>query len=201
MTASRRGFLLTGAMGVATAAGLTAVSAPAMAADSPWSDAFIVADESAAYDGSFHVDKMYDVQVANAKFIMAVGKAHQVPRFGIEIALATAIQESKLTNIYTQLDHDSAGLFQQRPEAFWGTLAQVRNKLLSTRAFYGVKGAEHTNNNGLIQLRGWENMKLTDAAAEVQRPRADLRGAYQQWADDAADIYNTWGNDVAPFDG
>ena len=51
-------------------------------------------------------------------------------------AVATAIQESDLTNMLAQVDHDSAGLYQQRPSVgAWGTYAQVTDPQHAINAF------------------------------------------------------------------
>ncbi|MEK8106569.1 hypothetical protein NKG94_17425 [Micromonospora sp. M12] len=57
-------------------------------------------------------------QVGNAAIIVSVGAELHVPRYGWEIAVATAMQESTLRNLGhlgADNDHDSLGLFQQRP--------------------------------------------------------------------------------------
>ena len=59
-------------------------------------------------------------QVANAATIVAVGQQLHVPPRGWVIAVATAMQESALTNLGDlgpHNDHDSLGLFQQRPSS------------------------------------------------------------------------------------
>jgi len=60
------------------------------------------------------------IQIANAATIAAVGIRRAMPDQGIVIALATAMQESKLENLDGG-DRDSIGLFQQRPSQGWGT--------------------------------------------------------------------------------
>ena len=63
-------------------------------------------------------------QAANAATIAAVGKHMGMADHAVTVALAAALQESKLRN----LDHgdlDSVGLFQQRPSQGWGT--QIRS--------------------------------------------------------------------------
>jgi hypothetical protein len=117
-------------------------------------------------------------QAHNAITIAQVAHDLNVSRYGLQIALAAAIAESKLVNLNGG-DADSLGLFQQRPSTGWGTRAQITDPILATEAFFGR--AEHTNNTGLLDLPNWENMPLTDAAAAVQRPREDLRGEYAQW--------------------
>ena len=49
-------------------------------------------------------------------------------------AVATAIQESTLTNI-SGGDRDSVGLFQQRPSCGWGTYAQCHDPVYATNKF------------------------------------------------------------------
>ena len=96
-------------------------------------------------------------QAQNASTIGAVGLKLAVPQYGIEIAEATAIQESKLVNI-DYGDRDSLGLFQQRPSEGWGTAAQIMDPVYSSTAFY----------NALLRISGWQQMSVTDAAQAVQ---------------------------------
>ena len=132
-------------------------------------------------------------QAHNALTIAQVARDLGVPRRGLQIAIATAIQESKLINL-TGGDADSGGLFQQRPSVGWGTRAQVTSPVLASRAFFGR--AQHTANPGLLDIPGWENLSLPQAAAEVQRPRADLRAAYGTWEAVAGDIGDILGGDL-----
>ncbi|HET9173290.1 MAG TPA: hypothetical protein VFN97_27925 [Actinospica sp.] len=100
----------------------------------------------------------YDLQqMQNASTIAAVGVKLGVPTFGIEIAEATARQESKFYNV-TGGDRDSLGLFQQRPSEGWGTAAQIMDTTYSSTAFY----------NALLKVSNWQNLSLTVAAQDVQ---------------------------------
>ena len=74
------------------------------------------------------------------------------------IAVATAIQESKLRNI-TFGDRDSLGLFQQRPSQGWGTEAQVTDPVYASGKFY----------DALVKVDGYQTMEITKVAQEVQR--------------------------------
>ncbi len=74
------------------------------------------------------------------------------------IAIATAIQESKLENI-NYGDADSVGLFQQRPSQGWGSVEEILDPVYSTNAFY----------DGLVQVDGWEDGVITEVAQTVQR--------------------------------
>ncbi|MCW2737791.1 peptidoglycan DD-metalloendopeptidase family protein [Nocardioides sp.] len=124
-------------------------------------------------------------QAGNALEIARVADDLQVPTFGLQIALATALQESGLRNLGGGHAH-SAGLFQQRPSTGWGTRANVTDPALATQAFFGR--APHTTNPGLLDVSGWEQLSLTEAAARVQRPSDNLRGAYAAWETVAGDI-------------
>ena len=62
--------------------------------------------------------------MANAATIAAVGMRRGMPEQAIVVALATALQESKLHNL-PDGDRDSVGLFQQRPSQGWGTADQI----------------------------------------------------------------------------
>ncbi|GAB2864605.1 peptidoglycan DD-metalloendopeptidase family protein [Nocardioides pacificus] len=105
-------------------------------------------------------------QARNAATIVKVGNDLGVPPQAHVVALATALQESGLRNL-DHGDRDSLGLFQQRPSTGWGSSAQIRNPVLATRAFYGR--AAHTNNPGLLDIAGWEQMRVSEAAQAVQR--------------------------------
>jgi murein DD-endopeptidase MepM/ murein hydrolase activator NlpD len=101
-------------------------------------------------------------QNANAVTIVRVGAQLQVPRRGWVIAVATAIQESglrNLGNLGTRNDHDSLGLFQQRPSQGWGTPAQLTDPVYAATAFY----------RALLRVPDWQTLPLTVAAQSVQR--------------------------------
>lgn len=111
-------------------------------------------------------------QMANAATIAAMGVRRKMPERAVIIALATALQESKLENL-TGGDRDSIGLFQQRPSQGWGTAEQISDPRYAARKFY----------NALRKVRGWEQMRITDAAQRVQR--SAYPEAYEKWADEA----------------
>ncbi len=111
-------------------------------------------------------------QAENAATIAAVGVARGLPARAVSIALATAFQESKLSNL-DHGDRDSLGLFQQRPSQGWGTPAQVRDPVYAANAFY----------DGLVQVDGYRSMPITEAAQEVQRSAHP--GAYEDHAEGA----------------
>jgi len=99
----------------------------------------------------------------HAATIIQVGRELGVPEYGIIIALATAMQESSLRNL-SWGDRDSVGLFQQRPASGWGTSADLQIPAHAARLFYvGRPGVR-----GLLNIRGWQNMTVTQAAQAVQ---------------------------------
>ncbi len=122
-------------------------------------------------------------QVEASAEIIRIGKANAIPEQGWVIALATALQESRLRNL-DYGDRDSLGVFQQRPSTGWGTPAEVRDIALSVEAFYGI--ATHTHNPGLTDIRGWQSMTVAQAAQAVQI--SAFPGAYAQWEPAARSI-------------
>ncbi|MFI5844424.1 hypothetical protein ACIA8K_32485 [Catenuloplanes sp. NPDC051500] len=108
-------------------------------------------------------------QMANAATIAAVGIRQKMPEYAVTVALATALQESKLENLAGG-DRDSIGLFQQRPSMNWGTPEEIRDPRYASGKFY----------EALRKVSGWEDMRVTDAAQLVQR--SAFPEAYQKWA-------------------
>ena len=116
---------------------------------------------------------------ANARTIIQVGRRLGVPDRGIVVALAAAAQESGLRNLRYG-DRDSIGIFQQRPSAGWGTNAQLLSVDYAARLFYG--GPSNPNagiTRGLLEIAGWQNMSVTQAAQAVQL--SAFPNAYAQW--------------------
>jgi hypothetical protein len=122
-------------------------------------------------------------QEANAQVIAAEGVRAGVGLRGVVVALAAALQESKLQDL-PYGDRDSLGLFQQRPSAGWGTPAQIMNPALAAAAFYGI--ATHSSNPGLVDVPGWQAMSVGAAAQAVQR--SAFPDAYSQWEGQATQV-------------
>ncbi|WP_431680290.1 hypothetical protein [Kitasatospora sp. KL5] len=97
-------------------------------------------------------------QAANASTITAVAMSRGLPERAVTIALATAMQESKIHNLDGG-DRDSVGLFQQRPSQGWGTVEQIKDPVYATNKFL----------DGLVKVQGYARMPLTDAAQQVQK--------------------------------
>lgn len=121
-------------------------------------------------------------QLRHAGIIIAVGRERGVPAKGIVIALATALQESRL-RIYANdglggdlapdqqgiqaslnlphdalgTDHGSLGIFQQQ-WPWWGSMQQLMDPATSAGLFYVA----------LSRVPGWETLPVTVAAQAVQ---------------------------------
>ncbi|MFC7551025.1 hypothetical protein [Plantactinospora sp. GCM10030261] len=120
-----------------------------------------------------------DEQKGNVKAIVEATKAAGMDERAAVIAVATSLQESKLENLGhlgDRNDHDSQGLFQQRPSSGWGSVEQITDPHYSTTAFL----------KGLAQVDGWQEMPLTVAAQTVQV--SAYPDKYAQWESQAADL-------------
>jgi len=126
-------------------------------------------------------------QRAYVDSIVGVGKGMGLPPRAWVISTATALQESTLLNYANAKDsaslgiphdavgsdHDSVGLFQQRPS--WGSLEERMDPATSARLFY----------EAMIDVPGWESAPLTEIAQRVQR--SAFPAAYAKWEVAAAD--------------
>ncbi|MFL6112272.1 MAG: M23 family metallopeptidase [Catenulispora sp.] len=100
-------------------------------------------------------------QIRNAAIIIKTGSGMGLPPRAWVIAVATAMQESGLNNLGNlgaHNDHDSLGLFQQRPSTGWGTPKQIMDPVYASTKFY----------SRLRTIPGWDRMSLTQAAQRVQ---------------------------------
>ncbi len=128
-------------------------------------------------------------QLATAVIIINRGTANGISTWGRTIALAVAMQESRLRNLPhlgDRNDHDSIGVFQQRPSQGWGTPEQLADPAYQADKFYAK----------LVTIRGWETMPLTQAAQAVQN--SAYPDAYAQWTDEAIHLVERYGTgDIA----
>jgi hypothetical protein len=121
----------------------------------------------------------------NAKAIIHATKHNGMDERAAVIAVGTSLQESKLQNLGSlgdANDHDSLGLFQQRPSSGWGSPEQITNPEYSTASFL----------KGLKQVDGWHDMPLTQAAQKVQV--SAYPDAYAKWEKQATDLVGTYWN-------
>ncbi|HLL69058.1 MAG TPA: M23 family metallopeptidase [Micromonosporaceae bacterium] len=138
-----------------------------------------------------------DAQVRNATAIVQAGQSMGVPPRGWVVAVATAMQESTLKNYandnaaYPEVrrlslaipheavghDHDSVGLFQQRPvegDGGWGTVSELMTPSVSAKKFF----------DALLKVSNWQGLPVTLAAQRVQR--SAFPGAYAKHESAAA---------------
>ncbi|MGN5635301.1 peptidoglycan-binding domain-containing protein [Streptomyces sp. AC154] len=134
-------------------------------------------------------------ELANARTVIGVGKGAQIPEQGQVIALMTAMQESKFVNYLTPVDHDSLGIFQQRPSTGWGTPEQITDVPTSSKSFYGV--APFGSNPGLIQIANWQTRPPGEVCQAVQV--SAFPDAYAQWEQFARDLLAQEGPTVDPI--
>jgi hypothetical protein len=121
-------------------------------------------------------------QMNNAVIIVRTGRQLGMPRRAVVVALATALQESRIRNLANRnvaqslrlpnqgvgSDFDSVGIFQQRPSQGWGKVSDLMNPSVSAQKFY----------SRLAQVDNWPSLSVGDAAQAVQR--SAYPGAYAQ---------------------
>ena len=124
-------------------------------------------------------------QLTHAATIITTGsQTAGVGRPGVVIALMAALTESSLrmlanTGSYPESgdypndgdgsDHDSLGLFQMRPAAGWGTVAELMDAGYQARAFYGGEtGPNYPSPRGLLDIPGWQSMDPGEVAQAVE---------------------------------
>jgi hypothetical protein len=129
-------------------------------------------------------------QMDNAAAIVKVGIRLGIPRQGLIVAIATAMQESNLYNLANPAlpesldypnqgvgyDFDSVGLFQQRTSSGWGAVADLMRPAYAAQAFF----------EALLQIPGWQQMSISGAAQAVQV--SAFPDAYAQHEDRATTI-------------
>src|SRR4051794_26467167 len=96
----------------------------------------------------------------------------RLPGDAVTVAIATALRESKLTNLPFG-DRDSLGLFQQRPSQGWGRPRRLLTPSYAAAAFYAH----------LQQVPQWRRPPVAEAAQGVQHRPAG--SAYALWEEEA----------------
>jgi hypothetical protein len=136
---------------------------------------------STAEGGSITLNK---AQLTHARTIIQTGAGIDgVGRDGVLIALMAALTESTLRMLANTVypdsadhpnggvgsDHDSLGLFQMRPQAGWGTVAELMSPVYQAQAFYGgPNGPNYPSPRGLLDIPGWQNMPRGEVAQAVE---------------------------------
>jgi hypothetical protein len=108
-------------------------------------------------------------QAAIAATIAGVAVRRDMPVRAVTIAYATALQESKLTDL-AYGDRDSVGVFQQRPSEGWGTARQIEDPVYASDRFF----------TALAAVPHYQRLPVYQAAQDVQHS-AD-GSAYGQYA-------------------
>jgi hypothetical protein len=121
----------------------------------------LMADERCEVTASGTTFEWQPDQASNAAAITAIAVQRELPPRAATIAIATAMQESKVRNVRFG-DRDSLGLFQQRPSQGWGTEEQILDPEYSTNRFY----------DALVKVDGYGDMDIAEAAQAVQRSAA-----------------------------
>jgi hypothetical protein len=130
-------------------------------------------------------------QLTIAATIIEVGVTKRVGSWGQTIAVATAMQESGLRNLPylgDHNDHDSIGVFQQRPSQGRGTAEQLAEPAYQAGEFY----------DKLKTVPGWQTMPLTEAAQAVQV--SGYPDAYAKWTSDAIALVEQYGTGEIALD-
>jgi hypothetical protein len=151
----------------------TAAHAATPAADTGQAAAVVQSTTTARHDSTVApVAGLTETQMKHAKTIVDTAEEMKLPKRAAVVAVATAMQETNLRNLAntglpesqqlpndgTGFDHDSVGLFQQRPASGWGSVDQLMDPATSARKFY----------QALAEVPGWEDMPVTVAAQTVQ---------------------------------
>jgi hypothetical protein len=129
-------------------------------------DASII--QRCVFTGASATYELSPEQAANASTIAAVAIRRGLPKRATTVALAAALQESKLVSL-NYGDRDSVGLFQQRPSQGWGPRASLIDPVYASNKFF----------TALIRNSDWQRLSIADAAQAVQRS-AD-GSAYAGW--------------------
>jgi hypothetical protein len=108
-------------------------------------------------------------QAGIAATIAGVAQHRALPTYAVTVALATALQESKLTNLRSG-DRDSVGVFQQRPSEGWGPAQDLEDPVYASSKFFAA----------LTQVHDYQVMPVYQAAQAVQHS-AD-GNAYAQYS-------------------
>ena len=161
------------AVAVETASVHTRAAAPS----NPWSGTSLNQLLPNGTDSSQSSISLDSAQWANATTIVNTAESMHLSPYAATIAVATSMQESKLQNLNVAVDHDSLGLFQQRPSCGWGTPTQLENPSYAATAF-------------LKQLpSNYQHMQL-DVAAQTVQDSFDGQ-LYAQWETQAAHIVSS----------
>jgi hypothetical protein len=129
--------------------------------------------------------KMNDEQRRLAEIVLQTGKEMGANKKVLETAVSTMIQAAVIKNDSSVdgKDHDSLGLFQQRPSQGWGTREQISNPEYAARKFFEKAIPNDQKNPGLAKTRLAQSVQISaypDAYAkwdsEAEKIVADFLG-------------------------
>ena len=131
-------------------------------------------------DDNVKINGLTADQLQNAGTIVGVGQKLQVPPRGWVIAIATSLQESMLHNYNLADDHDSVGLFQQRPSSGWGNEpAGPTDTRTPAQRLLDPQYASAKFYQKLLRTPNWNSRRLADVAQAVQI--SAFPEAYARW--------------------
>lgn len=120
-------------------------------------------------------------QIRNANTILQVGESMGANRKVLVVSIMVAIQESRIINL-SGGDADSVGIFQQRKS--WGSFRDRHDPATAARLFF---------NHAIDEDRLEPDVPHWTLAADVQRPRSDLRLEYSKWRTEAERFVMAYG--------
>ena len=129
--------------------------------------------------GPQNVMPITPAQYANAATIVHKALAKRMGARSAVIAVATAMQESRLLNLSYGTGH-SLGLFQQQWDMGWGTPQQIMNPAYAAGKFLDALRSYQAADPA------WASQPLYQSAQGVQRSGFPL--AYAQWERQAAQL-------------
>jgi hypothetical protein len=151
----------------------TKAAAPA----NPYANVSMAQISPTAEQGSQSHINATPTQWSNATKIVQAAESMGMSPYASTVAVATALQESKLENLTVAVDHDSLGLFQQRPSTGWGSPSELTDPTYAAKAFLKSLPSNY------------QSVALHTAAQEVQR---SFNGwLYAQWQDQAKHMVYT----------
>ena len=177
---------------VASATAVRAATGTPAASSSASRFASVLATEVSHTTSTGSVSGYSGVQLDNAGAILAAGRRMGLSLRDQTIGVMTAMGESSLK----VLDHgdkagpDSRGLFQQRDNGAWGTLAQRMDPAASATSFF----------TALQRVGGRDAMAPTQVAHTVQR-NADPQHYATYWDDAVAVVSRLTGASAAQING
>jgi cell wall-associated NlpC family hydrolase len=123
-------------------------------------------------------------QINNASIILRTGVAMGARPKVLVAAIMTGITESSLTNLTMAVDHDSLGVFQQRPSQGWPASNDVS---IDARAFY-----EHA----IAEDKKYPNLSYAMLCQNVQRSAYSDGSNYAPWQGEAEEFVTQFGAQV-----